>query len=73
MKKIISFTENQNLWKISTAIIIIFVRISNIKFGLRMSLVMCNIATSGNDNNNNNEADKNSVTIYRWNNCCNMN
>lgn len=37
-----------------------------------MSLVMCNIATSGNDNNNNsnlnhhnNDPDKNSVTIYR--------
>ncbi|XP_070491844.1 voltage-gated potassium channel subunit beta-2-like [Chironomus tepperi] len=36
-----------------------------------MSLVMCNIATSGNDNNNNsshnhhNEHDKNAVTIYR--------
>ncbi|CRL04398.1 CLUMA_CG017484, isoform A [Clunio marinus] len=37
-----------------------------------MSLVMCNIATSGNDNNNNsnihhhnNDADKNTVTIYR--------
>jgi hypothetical protein len=40
-----------------------------------MSLVMCNIATSGNDNNNNsnnhnlshhNDTEKNSVTIYRW-------
>jgi hypothetical protein len=36
-----------------------------------MSLVMCNIATSGNDNNNNsninhnNDHDKSSVTIYR--------
>jgi hypothetical protein len=41
-----------------------------------MSLVMCNIATSGNDNNNNssnlghhNDTEKNSVTIYRWVEC----